>query len=131
VHLNELILSLPKGIHTNLSEQGKNLSVGQKQLISIARALIRNPKILILDEATANIDSLTEKLIQKSLFKIREKTTLIMIAHRLSTVTKADKIIVLNKGEIIETGNHEKLMKLKKKYYEMYQSQLLKKNNIL
>ncbi|CAL4323386.1 SmdB family multidrug efflux ABC transporter permease/ATP-binding protein [Buchnera aphidicola] len=130
VHLNELILSLPKGIHTNLSEQGKNLSVGQKQLISIARALIRKPKILILDEATANIDSLTEKLIQKSLFKIRKKTTLIMIAHRLSTVTQADKIIVLNKGEIVEQGNHKKLMDMKKKYYEMYNSQLLKEKNI-
>ncbi|CAL4323274.1 SmdB family multidrug efflux ABC transporter permease/ATP-binding protein [Buchnera aphidicola] len=129
VHLNELILSLPKGIYTNLSEQGKNLSVGQKQLISIARALIRNPKILILDEATANIDSLTEKLIQKSLFEIRKKTTLIMIAHRLSTVKKADKIIVLNKGKIVEQGNHKKLMSMKKKYYEMYKSQLLKEKH--
>ncbi|NIH16511.1 MAG: SmdB family multidrug efflux ABC transporter permease/ATP-binding protein [Buchnera aphidicola (Periphyllus lyropictus)] len=128
VHLTPLISSLPKGIYTNLSEQGNNLSVGQKQLISIARALIRNPKILILDEATANIDSKTEKWIQKSILKIKKKTTLVMIAHRLSTVIKADKIILLDKGKIIEQGNHKKLMNIKNKYYKMYKSQLLNKN---
>ncbi|MCW5197518.1 SmdB family multidrug efflux ABC transporter permease/ATP-binding protein [Buchnera aphidicola (Chaitophorus viminalis)] len=126
VHLDELISSLPKGIYTNLSEQGNNLSVGQKQLISIARALIRNPKILVLDEATANIDSYTEKLIQKSLLEIKNKTTLIMIAHRLSTVVKADHIIVLHKGKIIEKGTHKQLMNMKNKYYSMYKSQLFK-----
>ncbi|CAL4323648.1 Multidrug resistance-like ATP-binding protein MdlB [Buchnera aphidicola (Chaitophorus populicola)] len=126
VYLDELISSLPNGIYTNLSEQGNNLSVGQKQLISIARALIRNPKILVLDEATANIDSYTEKLIQKSLLKIKKNTTLIMIAHRLSTVVQADHIIVLNKGKIIEKGTHQQLMNMKNQYYSMYKSQLFK-----
>ncbi|NIG99230.1 MAG: ATP-binding cassette domain-containing protein [Buchnera aphidicola (Periphyllus acericola)] len=125
-HLKNLISSFKKGIKTILSEKGNNISVGQKQLISIARALINNPKILILDEATANIDIYTEKLIQKSLLKIKNKTTLIMIAHRLETVKKADQIIVLDKGRIVEKGNHEQLIKMKQKYYKMYKSQELK-----
>ncbi|WP_343183458.1 ABC transporter transmembrane domain-containing protein [Buchnera aphidicola] len=126
VNLNKLISSLKKGIFTQLSEKGNNLSVGQKQLISIARALIKKPKILILDEATANIDIYTEKLIQKSLLKIKNKTTLIMIAHRLNTIKKANKIIVLNKGKIVEKGTHKELMKIKNKYYKMYKSQEFK-----
>ncbi|NIH41169.1 MAG: ATP-binding cassette domain-containing protein [Buchnera aphidicola (Periphyllus aceris)] len=125
-HLLPVISSFKKGIQTILSEKGNNISVGQKQLISIARALINNPKILILDEATANIDIYTEKLIQKSLLKIKNKTTLIMIAHRLETVKKADQIIVLDKGRIIEKGNHKQLIKIKKQYYKMYKSQKIK-----
>ncbi|CAL4323401.1 Multidrug resistance-like ATP-binding protein MdlB [Buchnera aphidicola (Periphyllus testudinaceus)] len=123
VYLDSLISSLKEGIYTLLSEKGNNISVGQKQLISIARALIKNPKILILDEATANIDLYTEKLIQKSLLKIKNHTTLVMIAHRLETIKNADKIIVLDKGKIIEKGTHKNLIKMKKKYFQMYTHQ--------
>ncbi|CAL4322807.1 ABC transporter transmembrane domain-containing protein [Buchnera aphidicola] len=117
------IKNMKKGIYTNLGESGNNLSSGQKQLISIARALILKPKILILDEATSNIDSETEKIIQKTLLKLKKKTTLIIIAHRLSTIVNSDEIFFLENGIIAERGTHKNLMKLKSKYYKMYNAQ--------
>ncbi|WP_343188135.1 ABC transporter transmembrane domain-containing protein [Buchnera aphidicola (Ceratoglyphina bambusae)] len=124
VHLNDLINKNKKGIYTKINEKGKNISQGQKQLISIARILVSKPKILILDESTSNMDSETEKKIQKILLNIKKYTTIITIAHRLSTIIHADKIIVLDKGKIVEQGNHKKLMKKKKKYWQMYMMQL-------
>ncbi|AYN24606.1 SmdB family multidrug efflux ABC transporter permease/ATP-binding protein [Buchnera aphidicola] len=126
VHLSSLVQSMPKGIYSILGEEGNNLSLGQKQLLSIARILVRNPKILILDEATANIDSGTEQLIQKTLSSIRKKTTLIVIAHRLSTIIEADTIVVLNKGNVVEFGKHNQLLEKKGFYWKMYSFQLSK-----
>lgn len=114
---------MPNGIHTMLGEQGNNLSVGQKQLLAIARVLVIKPKILILDEATANIDSETEKTIQETLTAIRKNTTLVIIAHRLSTIIDADNIIVLQNGKIIEKGTHEELINKRKLYFKMYKGQ--------
>ncbi|WP_343189713.1 ABC transporter transmembrane domain-containing protein [Buchnera aphidicola (Pseudoregma panicola)] len=124
VELYDLVKKNRKGIHMKINEKGNNISQGQKQLISLARILVKKPKILILDESTANIDSNTEKKIQKILFKIKKNITLIIIAHRLSTIIQADKIFVFNKGKIIEKGNHKKLMKNKKFYWRMYTLQL-------
>ncbi|AAM68008.1 SmdB family multidrug efflux ABC transporter permease/ATP-binding protein [Buchnera aphidicola] len=124
VHLSSLVQSMPKGIYSILGEEGNNLSLGQKQLLAIARILVRNPKILILDEATANIDSGTEKLIQTTLSSIRAKTTLVVIAHRLSTVIEADMIVVLKKGKIVELGTHKQLLEKKGFYWKMYNFQL-------
>ena len=126
VNLFSLVKSMPKGLYSILGEEGNTLSVGQKQLLSIARILVKNPKILILDEATANIDSGSEKLIQMTLNSIRKNTTLIVIAHRLSTIVEADMIIVLDKGKIVELGTHKKLLELKGYYSKMYNFQLSK-----
>lgn len=126
VNLSCLVKSMPKGIYSILGEEGNNLSLGQKQLLAIARILVRSPKILILDEATANIDSGTEQIIQKTLYSIRKKTTLIVIAHRLSTIIEADIIVVLHKGRIIEFGTHKKLLEKKGYYWKMYNLQLSK-----
>ncbi|CAL4043241.1 Multidrug resistance-like ATP-binding protein MdlB [Buchnera aphidicola (Phyllaphis fagi)] len=124
VKLHSCFKCMPKKLYTILDEQGNNLSAGQKQLISIARILMLHPKILILDEATANIDPETEQSIQKILLSIKKYTTLIIIAHRLSTIVHADKIIVLKTGKIIEKGNHKQLIKKRGIYYKMYNSQL-------
>ena len=103
-------MQLPKGYDTELEQRGGNLSLGQRQLISFARALVADAKILVLDEATASIDSYTEMLIQKALAKLLEGRTGLVIAHRLATIRDADRIIVLQNGEIIESGNHDQLM---------------------
>lgn len=113
-----------RGIDQRIFEKGNNLSQGEKQLISFARAYIRNPKILILDEATSNIDTETEKVIQKGIQKLQEDRTTFIIAHRLSTIKDVDKIIVLNKGRIIERGNHKSLMDLDGFYKNMYDEQM-------
>ena len=110
VQLASLARELPEGIHTRLGEQGNTLSVGQKQLLAMARVLVASPQILILDEATANIDSGTEQAIQKALRAIRERTTLVVIAHRLSTITEADTILVLHRGQAVERGSHQALL---------------------
>lgn len=115
-----------KGIHQKIFEKGNNLSQGEKQLISFARAYIRNPRILILDEATSNVDTETEKIIQKGIEKLKEDRTTIIIAHRLSTIKDVDKIIVLNKGRIVESGNHESLMAKDGLYKNMYDEQMRK-----
>ncbi|MFA5602980.1 MAG: ABC transporter ATP-binding protein [Bacilli bacterium] len=113
-----------KGINEKVLEMGSNFSTGERQLISFARALIYNPAVLVLDEATANIDTETEQLIQNALAVVKQNRTTFIIAHRLSTIKEANQIIVLEKGRIVERGNHDTLMNTKGKYYEMYQSQL-------
>jgi ATP-binding cassette subfamily B protein len=114
---------LPDGVHTVLSEGGASISSGERQLISIARAFARNPDLIILDEATSYIDSETEQKIQEALVKLMSNRTSIIVAHRLSTAREADKIIVLNRGQIIETGNHAELMKLQGFYFRLNQLQ--------
>jgi len=126
VHMSSLVKSMPKGIYSLLGEEGNNLSVGQKQLLAIARILVAYPKVLILDEATANIDSGTEQLIQKTLLSIRKNCTLVVIAHRLSTIIEADLIVVLKNGKIVEFGTHQQLLNKKSCYWDMYKFQLSK-----
>lgn len=124
VQLAALARELPEGIHTRLGEQGNNLSVGQRQLLAMARVLVATPQILILDEATANIDSGTEQAIQKALQAVRQRTTLVVIAHRLSTITEADTILVLHRGQAVERGGHQQLLAAQGRYWQMYQLQL-------
>jgi len=117
------IMDQPKGYETLLIDGGANLSQGQRQMITIARAIVANPRMLILDEATSNVDTRTEKLIQEGLLKLQEGKTSFIIAHRLSTIRHADQILVIDKGEIIERGSHRDLMTKKGFYYELYMSQ--------
>jgi ATP-binding cassette subfamily B multidrug efflux pump len=124
VQLADLARTLSEGIYTRLGEQGNNLSVGQKQLLALARVLVDAPQILILDEATANIDSGTEQAIQQALVAVREHTTLVVIAHRLSTITDADTILVLHRGQAVERGTHSELLAAQGRYWQMYQLQL-------
>jgi ABC-type multidrug transport system fused ATPase/permease subunit len=123
-HLHEAILKMPQGYQTVLTERGGNLSTGQRQLLSLARTLVRQPKILILDEATANIDSHTEALIQESLMQLRGQVTLIAIAHRLSTVKDADCLHVMHQGHIQQSGRHDELMSVEGLYKHLYELQL-------
>ena len=120
---DKFIERLHEGYDTMLAESGSNLSQGQRQLISIARAVLADPKILILDEATSSIDTRTELHIQEAMLKLMENRTSLIIAHRLSTIRDADMIIVLDGGRIVESGNHEELLAVKGKYYELYQTQ--------
>jgi len=120
VGAHDFIEQLPDGYDTELEQRGGNLSLGQRQLISFARALVADAKILVLDEATASIDSYTEMLIQKALIKLLEGRTGLVIAHRLATIRGADRIIVLQNGEIVESGNHELLMQRKGLYARLY-----------
>lgn len=122
---DEFISELEAGYESPITEGGASLSAGQKQLINIARTILRQPRILILDEATANIDTETEQYIQRSLEKIRQQATLVVIAHRLSTIKNADKIYVLHKGRVIEQGKHDELIDLEGTYYDMYRLQSL------
>uniref|UniRef100_A0A7C3J5R2 ABC transporter ATP-binding protein n=1 Tax=candidate division WOR-3 bacterium TaxID=2052148 RepID=A0A7C3J5R2_UNCW3 len=126
VNADKFIEKLPERYDTLLNERGTNLSTGQRQLIAFARALVGEPKILILDEATSNIDSETEHLIQDAISKIMKDRTTIAIAHRLSTIQDADKIYVLNKGRIVEEGNHKELIAKKNYYWELYKLQYIK-----
>ncbi|MDD3000773.1 MAG: ABC transporter ATP-binding protein [Candidatus Riflebacteria bacterium] len=116
---HSFIQKLSKGYETVLAERGSNLSYGERQLLSYTRALVKDPKLLILDEATSSVDAITEMELQNSMAKLMKNRTSLVIAHRLSTIKNADKIIVLEKGEIIESGTHEELIKLGKKYYEL------------
>jgi ATP-binding cassette subfamily B protein len=120
---DHFIRQLPRGYHTNLSERAGNLSQGQRQLLSIARAILANPSILILDEATSSVDTRTELRIQKALLRLMEGRTSIVIAHRLSTIRDADSIVVINNGEIVEQGNHEELLERRGFYHHLYMSQ--------
>ncbi|MCZ0069793.1 ABC transporter ATP-binding protein [Bacillus sonorensis] len=123
VGADKLLAHLPKGFDEPVIEKGSTLSSGERQLISFARALAYDPAILVLDEATANIDTETEAVIQKALDVVKKGRTTFIIAHRLSTIRKADQILVLDKGRIIEKGSHEELMKQKGQYYQMYELQ--------
>ncbi|HLZ71534.1 MAG TPA: ABC transporter ATP-binding protein [Dehalococcoidia bacterium] len=120
VGLHELIARLPEGYDTIVRERGVNLSVGQRQLVSFARALLRRPRILLLDEATANIDSATEARLQRALGKLLRGRTAFVIAHRLATVRNADRIVALRHGAIVEQGTHEELIARRGMYYDLY-----------
>ena len=121
----EFIEAAPDGYETRILEGGVNLSVGQRQLICIARAVLADPRILILDEATANVDTVTEALIQQALERLLAGRTAVVIAHRLSTIRNADIICVINDGQIVEKGNHEELVKLNGLYHELYEHQFV------
>lgn len=123
VNAHDFIMKLPNGYDTDVNERGSRLSVGQRQLISFARALLANPRILILDEATSNIDTATERLVQKGIQKLLFGRTSFVIAHRLSTIRDANRIMVIDDGSIQECGTHEELMQLKGIYYNLYMSQ--------
>ncbi len=120
VGAHDLIMNLPDGYATPIRERGRNLSVGQRQLISFARALLADPRILILDEATANIDTVTELLVQQGLRRLLHNRTALVIAHRLSTIKGADCIIVLQAGHIAEQGTHTELLHHKGIYSQLY-----------
>jgi len=122
-HAEPFILNLPNGYDTILSEDGEDLSQGQRQLLAIARAILANPKILILDEATSNVDTRTERYIQSAMLNLMKGRTSFIIAHRLSTIKNADLILVINNGEIIERGTHKELLKKRGFYYNLYMSQ--------
>ena len=118
--IHDFILGLPGGYDFDVMERGNTLSQGQKQLFSFARALLYNPSILILDEATSSVDSESEQMIQHAIDTMTNGRTSIVIAHRLSTIRKADQIIVMGKGEIVERGNHKSLIAAKGSYYQLY-----------
>ena len=124
IGIYEFIISLPGGLDYVVGERGVTLSSGQRQLIAFLRVYMRNPKILILDEATASIDSATEELLQKALSKLSKNRTTIVIAHRLSTIVKADKILLLDAGKILEQGDHKSLIELNGEYSKMYSNQI-------
>jgi ATP-binding cassette subfamily B protein len=127
-NVDRLIEDLPQGYNTELRERGSNLSGGQKQLLAFARAAIREPHVLVLDEATSSLDVITESLIQEALLHLLENRTAIIIAHRLSTIRDVDRIFVLKQGEIVESGSHEILLDKQGLYASLYQLQMLGKN---
>ena len=122
--IDKYIASLPLGLDTIIGQDGQKISQGQKQRILIARAIYRNPKVLFFDEATNSLDSINEKRITENLNDFYKNKTVIIVAHRLSTVKDADQIIVMDQGEIVERGNHEFLINLKGKYYSLIKEQL-------
>lgn len=130
VNADKIISKLDNGLDEEVRERGNNFSAGQRQLISFARTIIHKPEVMILDEATANIDTETEILIQDSLDRLMNIGTLLIVAHRLSTIRKADKIIYLSHGRIIEEGTHEELLKLRGRYHNLYMLQFDKENLI-
>ena len=124
IGIHDFIMSLPNNYNYRVGERGITLSTGQRQLISFLRVYLRNPKILILDEATSSIDSHTEEILQAAMNKLSEGRTTIIIAHRLSTIINSDKILLLENGKVLEEGTHSELLKRKGKYSEMYQTQI-------
>lgn len=123
VNAHDFIMKLEEGYNTEVNERGTRLSLGQRQLVSFARALLANPRILILDEATSNIDTETEKLVQEGIEKLLHGRTSFVVAHRLSTIRDCDKIMVINDGQIEEVGSHSELLKNKGSYYDLYMAQ--------
>ena len=122
-HIHSFIMKLPQGYQTVISEDGGNISKGQKQLLTIARAMLYNARMLILDEATSNVDTSTERQIQKAMRELMKDKTCFVIAHRLSTIQNADKILVVDKGDVVEQGTHDELMAKKGFYYKLYAAQ--------
>ncbi|WP_343089255.1 ATP-binding cassette domain-containing protein [Methanocalculus natronophilus] len=121
-NIHTFIAALPDGYDAIVGDQGLKLSGGEKQRIAIARALVREPEILVLDEATSNLDNESEAIVQASINQISETITTFIIAHRLSTIRRADTIYVMSKGRIVESGGHEELLERKGKYWELYES---------
>jgi len=124
-YVDYFIRTLPNGYDTIIDEDASNLSQGQRQLITIARAFLANPPLLILDEATSSVDTRTEVLIQEAMNNLMEGRTSFVIAHRLSTIRNADIIVVMNHGRVVEQGNHKELMAKKGFYYDLYMSQFI------
>ena len=120
---DRFVSRLPEGYDTMLAESGSNISQGQRQLLSIARAVLADPKILILDEATSSVDTRTEMRIQGAMYNLMEGRTSLIIAHRLSTIRDADVIVVISDGHVVEAGNHDELLAVKGEYYKLYQTQ--------
>ena len=125
-HVDRFIRTLPGGYNMELNEEATNVSQGQKQLLTIARAILADPKILILDEATSSVDTRTEERIQKAMDNLMRGRTSFIIAHRLSTIRDADMILVMRDGDIVEQGNHEELMAKGGFYAQLYNSQFSK-----
>jgi subfamily B ATP-binding cassette protein MsbA len=119
----EFVKDLPHGLDTNIGDSGNKLSGGQKQRLSIARAVLKNPPIMILDEATSALDTESERLVQKALENMMKNRTSIVIAHRLSTIQNADQIVVMQKGEIVEQGKHDELLAKKSVYQKLVEMQ--------
>jgi len=122
---HEFIITLSEGYHTNIGDQGNKLSGGQKQRLSIARAVLKNPPIMVLDEATSALDTESEKLVQEALENLMSNRTSLVIAHRLSTIQKADQIVVMQNGEIIEMGTHSELISNNSNYKKLVEMQSL------
>jgi ATP-binding cassette subfamily B protein len=122
-NMRRLVEGLPNGLDTVLTEGGRTLSGGERQLVAFARALARKPEILILDEATSSVDTLTERLIQEATLRLMQNRTAIVVAHRLSTIRHADRIVVLHRGRIRETGTHDELIAKQGLYYQLYRWQ--------
>ena len=121
--IHDYVLRLPKGYNTIIYEDGGNISKGQKQLLTIARAMLYNTNMLILDEATSNVDTNTERQVQKAIRSLMKGKTSFVIAHRLSTIQNADQILVVNAGDVVEQGTHDELMTRRGFYYKLYASQ--------
>ena len=126
VNADSFVQKLEKGLDEPVRERGNNFSAGQRQLLSFARTILHKPSVMILDEATANIDTETELLIQDSLEKMKNIGTMLIVAHRLSTIQHADNIILLNHGQIVEQGNHQQLLQKRGQYHHLYTLQFQK-----
>jgi ABC-type multidrug transport system fused ATPase/permease subunit len=131
IGVHDFIASLPGGYQYNVKERGTMLSSGQRQLIAFLRAYVSNPSILVLDEATSSVDTYSEQLIQKATEKITEGRTSIIIAHRLATIKKADRILVMDSGRILETGTHKELLKRGGYYKSLYKAQFLTEEEVV
>ena len=129
LELGEWIRALPQGLETNVGQRGSSLSAGERQLVALARAALTNPDVLILDEATSAVDALTEVQLARALNAISAGRTTVSIAHRLSTASRADRILVLENGVVVEDGSHVQLMDKQRNYYGLYQQWLSSSNS--